>query len=96
MDWNNSKQGLQCWFSVRKGALKRGLTLVFDCLMARDIEDRTDDFWRCITDQEATDLLEHRKFQTHIKMKIFYDKDNWNRNPEGLWNLHHVRYSKLI
>lgn len=71
MDWSDSKQGLQCWFSVRKGTLKRGLAPIFDYLTVGDTEDRTEACWKCITDQEATDLLEHRKFQCHIKMKLF-------------------------
>lgn len=96
MHWSDSKQGLLRQFSVRKGALKGGLTPVFDYIMAGDTEDRTEACWKCITDQEAANLLEHGKFRSHVKMKLFYYKDNKNRNAEGLWNPHPGRYSKLV
>lgn len=93
MDKSDPNKG--CCFSVRKGGLERGLTPFIGYLMARDAADRTEAGWKCITDQEATDLLEHWKFQSHIK-ELFYHKDSQSRNPEGLWNLHRDRYSKLV
>lgn len=89
-------QGQQREFDgLWKGKLKGDLVPVFDCLMAGYTEERD----RVLLEMNNRSggnghLFKHGKFKP-IKTNLVYRKGSQKRDPEGLWNLHPGRYSKL-